>query len=79
VNNEWTEIPSMNVARCTHSSIAIYETQEIYVFGGFDFLPLSSVERYSLINNEWEKIMDMPSSRFMHSSVFVKSGNNNIF
>lgn len=51
--NEWSEISGMNVARCTHSSMAIYETQEIYVLGGFDFLPLSSVEKYSLINNEW--------------------------
>ncbi len=25
--NEWVEIAPMNIARCTHSSIAIYETQ----------------------------------------------------
>lgn len=36
----------MNYSRCTLSSIATPDSQHIYVFGGFDNGPLSSVERY---------------------------------
>jgi influenza virus NS1A-binding protein len=43
----------MSQARCTHSAVSIFESQEIYVFGGFDYVPLDSVERYNVISNEW--------------------------
>ena len=44
---------SMGQSRCTHSAVSIFESQEIYVFGGFDYVPLDSVERYNVISNEW--------------------------
>lgn len=62
----------MGQSRCTHSAVAIFDSQEIYVFGGFDYIPLDSVERYSVISNEWEPICRMPSARFMHASLLIK-------
>lgn len=62
----------MKQARCTHSAVSIFESQEIFVFGGFDFVPLDSVEKYNVISNEWESVCKMPTPRFMHSSLLLK-------
>ena len=71
-DKRWTQVARMNVSRCTHSAVSISESQEIYVFGGFDYVPLDSVERYNVISKEWEQIAKMPGPRFMHSCVLLK-------
>lgn len=63
---------SMSQARCTHSTVSLSESQEILVFGGFDYVPLDSVEKYNVISNEWEGVCKMPTPRFMHSSILIK-------
>jgi influenza virus NS1A-binding protein len=71
-SNSWTMICSMVHARCTHHAVAVFETQEIYVFGGFDYSPLSSVERYSVVTDTWEDVGSMPVPRFMHGCVYMR-------
>ena len=50
-NRQWVLVAAMSQARCTHSAVSIFESQQIYVFGGFDYIPLDSVERYNVITN----------------------------
>ena len=39
----WTPVSPMNQARCTHSAVPIFDSQEIFVFGGYDCAALESV------------------------------------
>lgn len=71
-SNTWTMVADMREARCTHSAVAIFETQEILVFGGFDISPLASVEKYSVVSGRWEIVAEMPTPRFMHGCLYVK-------
>jgi adenine deaminase len=43
--NEWAFIGSMNYARCTSATVVTNDFHNIYVFGGFDNVPLKSVEK----------------------------------
>lgn len=48
--NQWVFISSMNIGRCTFSAVVSEDNAYIYVIGGFDNGPLSSVERYIYYN-----------------------------
>ena len=69
MKNEWILIASMNSPRCTLSAVASPDFQYIYVMGGFDNVPLNSVEKYSVLNDSWEVIPPMKHKRFMHTAV----------
>ncbi|EGR31203.1 kelch-like 12, putative [Ichthyophthirius multifiliis] len=70
--NQWSYISNMNNPRCTLSAVISQDNQYIYVFGGFDNVPLNSVERYNLVEDKWEIIQNMKFSRFMHNSILIE-------
>ena len=59
----------MSTARCTLSAVASPDFQNIYVLGGFDNVPLNSVEKYSALTDSWETLPPMKHKRFMHCAV----------
>jgi influenza virus NS1A-binding protein len=65
-------VAPMSQARCTHSAVSLSDSQEILVFGGFDYVPLDTVEKFNVISNEWESVCKMPTPRFMHSSLLIR-------
>ena len=44
--DQWVVVAPLNHARCTLAAVATPDLQAVYVFGGFDGGPLSSVEMY---------------------------------
>lgn len=61
-NNEWTDMPSMKVAR-SGAGVAVLN-QYIYVCGGFDgSRQLSSSERFDTDRQIWEEVTPMKISR----------------
>lgn len=71
-HNSWTTTSKMNISKCFATACVSSDSQYIYLFGGYNGDPLSTVERYSVISDKWEKMKDMPSKRFMHSAVFTQ-------
>lgn len=71
-NDKWKTIASLTRKRCTMAAAKSIDNQYIYVFGGFETIPLDSVERYSVIRNEWKTIETMPQKRFMHSAIMLR-------
>lgn len=55
------------------AAVTSIDNNYIYVMGGFETVPLDSVERYSVIKNEWIEIDKMPIKRFMHSAIMLNS------
>ena len=60
---------SMRNSRCTLAAIASPDFQNIYVMGGFDNVPLNSMEKYSVLTDVWETLPNMKYKRFMHCAV----------
>ena len=70
-SREWVSVASLKKGRCTHSAVSVFDSQQIIVSGGFDQVPLETIEKYSLISNEWQVLTKMPSARFMHGSMLI--------
>lgn len=69
IRNEWILVASMKSPRCTLAAVASPDFQYIYVMGGFDNVPLNTVEKYSVLTDSWELITPMKHKRFMHTAV----------
>ena len=55
----WTPIPDLQVARCSHAAVSVGE--QVYVIGGWDRIPLQSVEYVDEKNRSWHESCNMPS------------------
>lgn len=73
INDKWIVKKSLKHKRCTMAAVTSIDNNYIYVMGGFETVPLDSVERYSVIKNEWVEIDKMPIKRFMHSAIMLNS------
>lgn len=48
-------------ARFTHTSVSTSDYQHIIVFGGYESVPLRTVEIYNILENQWSKIEGVDS------------------
>ena len=54
---KWIEKPQMSHGRYRHSMAAVNKT--LYVFGGYNFGTISSVEAFDLFTNTWTRVGDL--------------------
>ena len=69
--NEWTFVQSLNQPRCTMACVSSLNYNSIYVMGGYNGSPLSSVECYDAVHGTWSFVRPMKYKRFMHSASVI--------
>ena len=72
-NEEWSQGPSMNQKRRSHSCFYDYQTKSIFVVGGYDGNRLATTEQCNLDTNQCITTPDLPEPLWYSAGVASKS------
>ena len=70
---EWSQGPSMNEKRSSHSCFYDDQTNSIFVVGGSNDNGLATTEQWKLDTNQWISTSDLPEPVFWSAGVASKS------
>ena len=86
-NEEWSQGPSINQKRSSHSCFYDDQTNSVFVVGGYNDNFLATTEQWNLDTNQWITTPDLPEPLLYSAGVasksdqfvgFVAGGNNGV-
>ena len=72
-NEEWSQGPSLKGKRYRHSCFYDYQTNSVFVVGGFNGNYLATTEQWNLDINQWITTPDLPQPLVYSAGVASKS------